>query len=667
MPEEDAVTGRRRSRGRQMQSSIRQSFSAPTSPIIRSRTPADFSPRTVFANGARHMPDRLQVQAMLSERVDHAAHAAAQAARDMIRVPLACAGIGVACLSAPVLTLFLAPLILLLTPIFLSFGFGLTLFGLGRAGLIVTLGGDAPSAPPSAPGDALEGTPATPQIGTRTHPRTGSGSGTVASSGTGDGGANRNVHGFASPALASTEAPTATELAGGAACDGVLVRHGSLTELNQLATKRGGHLVKQVSALVCRSVVKATREVSGEVEQNLSALQSELRSWAGKNPNLKPYCQGQIGWMLRAEARQLEARRTEALQIDLAEEGAATSPPRTPVGSPTSERSRRASSPTIAWSPRQRPELDLSAAFTELLESMPPQSVPLTRETLASVPLPEGTHWGGLSFLLVPGLLTKWYPLYMKQLRSDLKRLGLHASFSRVDTDQPVRINAARLRHEILELALSGRRIVLLGHSKGAVDAAAALSLFPELIDSVAGLVSLQGPHGGSAIAHDLSNTHVQRDFILGALERLLRGCRHAVLDLSFEARQDFLRQHEYPLHRVPTLCVASCDRRSSISMLTPLIEYVAIRYGEMSDGLVCQGDAIIPNCVRVIIDDMDHCGPAWGSFPATDRYDPTRLWLACVSLTLRSGAARERPPPPMHYDAIGGSAARPHFGGSAS
>ena len=34
----------------------------------------------------------------------------------------------------------------------------------------------------------------------------------------------------------------------------------------------------------------------------------------------------------------------------------------------------------------------------------------------------------------------------------------------------------------------------------------------------------------------------------------------------------------------------------------------------------------------------MDHFGPAWGSFPATDKYDPTRLWLACVSLALRFG-----------------------------
>ena len=51
------------------------------------------------------------------------------------------------------------------------------------------------------------------------------------------------------------------------------------------------------------------------------------------------------------------------------------------------------------------------------------------------------------------------------------------------------------------------------------------------------------------------------------------------------------------------------------------------------------QADAILPYCPRVLLDDMDHFGPAWPSFPATDRYDPTRLWLTCVSLALRHGA----------------------------
>ena len=193
--------------------------------------------------------------------------------------------------------------------------------------------------------------------------------------------------------------------------------------------------------------------------------------------------------------------------------------------------------------PRQRPELDLTATFAELMARLPPPHQMLTSASLELLPLPAGIEWTELGFLLVPGLLTKWYPLYalrvlppkdalwcpqhhadadplararfgfryMKHLLADMKRLGLRVQFSRINTDQPVRINAARLRHEILEIAQEGRQVVLLGHSKGAVDAAAALSLFPELHEFVAGVVSLQAPHGGSAIAHDLSNTNLQK------------------------------------------------------------------------------------------------------------------------------------------------------------
>jgi len=46
---------------------------------------------------------------------------------------------------------------------------------------------------------------------------------------------------------------------------------------------------------------------------------------------------------------------------------------------------------------------------------------------------------------------------------------------------------------------------MVLGHSKGGIDAAAALSMYwPELKDKVAGLVLAQSPYGGSPIASDI-------------------------------------------------------------------------------------------------------------------------------------------------------------------
>ncbi len=72
----------------------------------------------------------------------------------------------------------------------------------------------------------------------------------------------------------------------------------------------------------------------------------------------------------------------------------------------------------------------------------------------------------------------------------------------------------------------------------------------------------------------------------------------------------------------------------------------MAVRYGETCDGLVCQSDAVLPHSARVLLDNMDHFGPAGGGFPATDPYDPTRLWLVCISMALRFGTKGTAPDP---------------------
>lgn len=69
-----------------------------------------------------------------------------------------------------------------------------------------------------------------------------------------------------------------------------------------------------------------------------------------------------------------------------------------------------------------------------------------------------------------------------------------------------VEYNSLVLKQYIEELYWgSGKRVMLLGHSKGGVDAAAALSLYwPDLKDKVAGLALVQSPYGGTPIASDV-------------------------------------------------------------------------------------------------------------------------------------------------------------------
>lgn len=66
--------------------------------------------------------------------------------------------------------------------------------------------------------------------------------------------------------------------------------------------------------------------------------------------------------------------------------------------------------------------------------------------------------------------------------------------------------NAWVLKHYVEELYWgSGKRVMLFGHSKGGVDAAAALSIYwKDLQGKVAGLALVQSPYGGTPIASDV-------------------------------------------------------------------------------------------------------------------------------------------------------------------
>lgn len=66
--------------------------------------------------------------------------------------------------------------------------------------------------------------------------------------------------------------------------------------------------------------------------------------------------------------------------------------------------------------------------------------------------------------------------------------------------------NSWELKQYIEELYWGyGKRVLLLGHSKGGIDAAAALSIYwPDLKEKVAGLALVQSPYGGSPLASDI-------------------------------------------------------------------------------------------------------------------------------------------------------------------
>ncbi|KAG5022271.1 hypothetical protein JHK85_018613 [Glycine max] len=239
-------------------------------------------------------------------------------------------------------------------------------------------------------------------------------------------------------------------------------------------------------------------------------------------------------------------------------------------------------------------------------------------------------------YLLIPGKVTDYVydqdnhdQLYFQVLiyRKSLKSMA------------SVEKNAKELKEYIEEIYWgSNKRVMLLGHSKGGVDAAAALSLYwSDLKDKVAGLALAQSPYGGTPIASDLLREGQLGDYVnLRKLTEILickviKGDMRALEDLTYERRREFLKEHHLP-KEVPIVSfrteagispavlatlshvahaelplVAPGGESRKLPLVMPLgaamaacAQLLQVRYGEKSDGLVTCRDAEVPGSIVV-------------------------------------------------------------------
>lgn len=261
-------------------------------------------------------------------------------------------------------------------------------------------------------------------------------------------------------------------------------------------------------------------------------------------------------------------------------------------------------------------------------------------------------------YLLIPGLFSNLSPLYFVDTKKHFSKLGLTCHIARIHSEASVETNALVLKNYIEELYWGcGKQVLLLGHSKGGVDAAAAISKYwADLKEKVAGLAVIQSPYGGSPVASDIlregqiADTETRRIMEL-LVCKILKGDIHALDDLTYDKRRAFLGKHPLPpgfptvsfhtevsiapevlstmsyiahaeLPWLPLPTIDGVDLHEPVSanklnVIAPLAAAMALsafhlelRYGEKSDGLVVRKDAEIPGSVVVRPDrKMDH---AW-------------------------------------------------------
>uniref|UniRef100_A0A0E0L5L8 GPI inositol-deacylase n=1 Tax=Oryza punctata TaxID=4537 RepID=A0A0E0L5L8_ORYPU len=257
-----------------------------------------------------------------------------------------------------------------------------------------------------------------------------------------------------------------------------------------------------------------------------------------------------------------------------------------------------------------------------------------------------------LVYLFIPGLFSNHSPLYFVNTKRIFSKMGLTCHIARIHSEASVEKNARELKLYIEELYWgSGKQVLLLGHSKGGVDAAAALSLYwSELKGKVAGLALVQSPYGGTPIASDIlrkgqiADKETRRIMEL-IICKLIKGDIRALEDLTYDKRRDFISKHKLPVDELPIISfhteastaptmLATLSRVAQAELLPwlPLPRFLSsseyaesllaslklpvvvpasaamaisalhlrLRYGERSDGLVTRQDAEVPGSVLV-------------------------------------------------------------------
>ncbi|XP_010919633.2 uncharacterized protein [Elaeis guineensis] len=289
----------------------------------------------------------------------------------------------------------------------------------------------------------------------------------------------------------------------------------------------------------------------------------------------------------------------------------------------------RGSADDIGWLQRARgmpPVEDGTKRFMELFENI--------RNNEHKLP-------NSMVYLLIPGLFSNHGPLYFVNTKTYFSKMGLACHIAKIHSEASVDKNAREIKEYIEEIYWgSKKRVLILGHSKGGVDAAAALSLYwSDLKDKVGGLALAQSPYGGSPVASDILREGQLGDYVrLRQLMeilicKVLKGDMQALEDLTYDKRREFLGRHQLPQElpvvsfhteaaiTASVLATLSHVAHAELPIIAPLADgqpaklpvvmpipaamaacaqLLQVRYGEKSDGLVARKDAEVPGSVVV-------------------------------------------------------------------
>jgi hypothetical protein len=231
-------------------------------------------------------------------------------------------------------------------------------------------------------------------------------------------------------------------------------------------------------------------------------------------------------------------------------------------------------------------------------------------------PAAAGCHLprlAGQRVLLVYGLMGEliaaFRPLgleYMHRLADWLREQGAEASVVKLRTAEPVAANAALLAEAI---RAEGRRVLVVAHSKGGLEALAAL-LEPDVCARCVGFLAMQSPFFGSPVADAVVGSR-PLGAAAGGLARLFRiGSGEGLRDLTTAARHAWMEDRREAiaalLAALPVACVATAledgAARGRERLHLAAAQWMEKRGCGPNDGLVPVASALIPGAAHVVL-----------------------------------------------------------------
>ena len=246
----------------------------------------------------------------------------------------------------------------------------------------------------------------------------------------------------------------------------------------------------------------------------------------------------------------------------------------------------------------------------------------------APTPEPPGAaaaHDTRLHLVFVPGMFNDCASIVALPFETAVPRLrtlGYQAEILPVSGRSSSAFNAARIAEFVSGLAAADQRLVLVGHSKGAVDILEFMVAYPDLASRVGAVVSVAGAINGSPLA-DAAGDLYQRSVKDSTLPGCEPGDGGAFTSLQPSHRLNWLIANRLPQSARYFSLVAFTHSDAVSGPLQPFAAALA-EIDPRNDGQLLFYDQVIPGAMLLGYANADHWAVA---VPIEEK----RPWLAAL------------------------------------